>query len=60
MSVRPLSAFCLAIGTMSGYGRIVQTLGERVGRTHFTRAKGPIPIIVIIQRWFCVVEMDLR
>jgi hypothetical protein len=45
---------------MSGYGRIVQTLGERVGRTHFTRAKGPIPIIVIIQRWFCVVEMDLR
>ncbi|MBV8588681.1 MAG: inorganic phosphate transporter [Acetobacteraceae bacterium] len=38
--VRILSALCLGIGTMVGYKRIVHTLGERVGRTHLTPAKG--------------------
>jgi PiT family inorganic phosphate transporter len=38
--VRILSALCLGIGTMFGYKRIVHTLGERVGTTHLTPAKG--------------------
>jgi PiT family inorganic phosphate transporter len=38
--VRILSALCLGVGTMFGYKRIVHTLGERVGRTHLTPAKG--------------------
>ncbi|MDQ2801690.1 MAG: inorganic phosphate transporter, partial [Pseudomonadota bacterium] len=28
------------LGTMIGYKRIVQTLGERVGKTHLTPAQG--------------------
>ena len=38
--VRVLSATCLGLGTMIGYKRIVQTLGERVGKTHLTPAQG--------------------
>jgi PiT family inorganic phosphate transporter len=38
--VRVLSAACLGLGTMIGYKRIVQTLGERVGKTRLTPAQG--------------------
>jgi inorganic phosphate transporter, PiT family len=38
--VRMLSAFCLGIGTMIGYRRIVKTLGERLGKVHLTPAQG--------------------
>lgn len=38
--VRGLSAVCLGLGTMVGYKRIVQTLGERVGKTNLTPAQG--------------------
>jgi inorganic phosphate transporter, PiT family len=38
--VRLLSAFCLGIGTMIGYKRIVTTLGERLGKVHLTPAQG--------------------
>jgi PiT family inorganic phosphate transporter len=38
--VRMLSAFCLGIGTMIGYKRIVKTLGERLGKLHLTPAQG--------------------
>jgi PiT family inorganic phosphate transporter len=38
--VRMLSAFCLGIGTMIGYKRIVKTLGERLGKVHLTPAQG--------------------
>ena len=38
--VRLLSAFCLGVGTMIGYKRIVTTLGERLGNTHLTPAQG--------------------
>jgi inorganic phosphate transporter, PiT family len=38
--VRVLSAVCLGLGTGIGYKRIVQTLGERVGKTHLTPAQG--------------------
>ena len=38
--VRILSALCLGVGTMIGYKRIVETLGERIGNTHLTPAKG--------------------
>jgi inorganic phosphate transporter, PiT family len=38
--VRLLSAFCLGIGTMIGYKRIVTTLGERLGSVHLTPAQG--------------------
>jgi PiT family inorganic phosphate transporter len=38
--VRMLSAFCLGIGTMIGYKRIVRTLGERLGNIHLTPAQG--------------------
>jgi PiT family inorganic phosphate transporter len=38
--VRLLSAFCLGIGTMIGYKRIVRTLGERLGKVHLTPAQG--------------------
>jgi inorganic phosphate transporter, PiT family len=38
--VRMLSAFCLGIGTMIGYKRIVKTLGERLGKAHLTPAQG--------------------
>ena len=38
--VRVLSAFCLGLGTMIGYRRIVKTLGERLGNVHLTPAQG--------------------
>jgi PiT family inorganic phosphate transporter len=38
--VRLASALCLGIGTMFGYRRVVRTLGERLGRTQLTPAKG--------------------
>jgi PiT family inorganic phosphate transporter len=38
--VRLLSAFCLGVGTMIGYKRIVKTLGERLGKMHLTPAQG--------------------
>jgi inorganic phosphate transporter, PiT family len=38
--VRIASAFCLGLGTMFGYRRVVRTLGQRIGRTHLTPAKG--------------------
>jgi PiT family inorganic phosphate transporter len=38
--VRILSALCLGIGTMVGYKRIVQTLGERLGNKHLVPAQG--------------------
>jgi PiT family inorganic phosphate transporter len=38
--VRLLSAFCLGVGTMIGYKRIVTTLGERLGSVHLTPAQG--------------------
>ena len=38
--VRVLSATCLGLGTMIGYKRIVQTLGERIGNTHLTPGQG--------------------
>jgi inorganic phosphate transporter, PiT family len=44
--VRLLSAFCLGIGTMIGYKRIVKTLGERLGKIHLTPAQGASAEIV--------------
>jgi inorganic phosphate transporter, PiT family len=38
--VRIMSALCLGIGTMIGYRRIVDTLGERLGNVHLTPAQG--------------------
>jgi PiT family inorganic phosphate transporter len=38
--VRVLSAFCLGVGTMVGYKRVVRTLGERLGKTHMTPGQG--------------------
>ncbi|MBV9653815.1 MAG: inorganic phosphate transporter [Acetobacteraceae bacterium] len=38
--VRVLSALCIGCGTMIGYKRIVQTLGERLGKMHLTPAQG--------------------
>jgi inorganic phosphate transporter, PiT family len=38
--VRIMSALCLGIGTMIGYRRIVETLGERLGNIHLTPAQG--------------------
>jgi PiT family inorganic phosphate transporter len=38
--VRIASAFCLGLGTMFGYRRVVRTLGQRIGHTHLTPAKG--------------------
>ena len=38
--VRIMSALCLGIGTMIGYRRIVETLGERLGNMHLTPAQG--------------------
>jgi PiT family inorganic phosphate transporter len=38
--VRVMSALCLGIGTMVGYRRIVETLGERLGNIHLTPAQG--------------------
>ncbi|WP_419730251.1 inorganic phosphate transporter [Lichenicola sp.] len=38
--VRVLSALCLGIGTMVGYKRVVQTLGERLGKQHMTPGQG--------------------
>ena len=44
--VRVLSALCLGIGTMIGYRRIVQTLGEGIGKTHLTPAQGAASEVV--------------
>ncbi len=44
--VRFLSAFCLGVGTMIGYRRIVTTLGERLGNVHLTPAQGAAAEIV--------------
>jgi PiT family inorganic phosphate transporter len=44
--VRMLSAFCLGIGTMIGYKRIVKTLGERLGNVHLTPAQGAAAEVV--------------
>jgi PiT family inorganic phosphate transporter len=44
--VRLLSAFCLGVGTMFGYQRIVKTLGERLGNIHLTPAQGASAEIV--------------
>ncbi len=33
-------ALCLGIGTMFGWERIVQTVGEKIGKTHLTYAQG--------------------
>ncbi|MDF3623455.1 inorganic phosphate transporter [Brytella acorum] len=44
--VRILSALCLGIGTMVGYRRIVQTLGEGIGKQHLTPAQGAASEIV--------------
>ena len=38
--VRALSAICLGLGTMVGYKRIVETLGERVGKAHLNPGQG--------------------
>ncbi|WP_131114211.1 inorganic phosphate transporter [Lichenihabitans psoromatis] len=38
--VRILSAVCLGLGTMVGYKRIVETLGERIGKEHLVPAQG--------------------
>ncbi|GBR50668.1 inorganic phosphate transporter [Neokomagataea thailandica NBRC 106555] len=40
--VRVLSALCLGLGTMIGYRRIVQTLGEGIGKKHLTPAQGAV------------------
>jgi inorganic phosphate transporter, PiT family len=44
--VRILSALCLGVGTMVGYRRIVETLGERLGNVHLTPAQGAAAKIV--------------
>ena len=44
--VRLLSAFCLGVGTMIGYQRIVKTLGERLGKIHLTPAQGAAAEVV--------------
>lgn len=44
--VRMLSAFCLGVGTMIGYKRIVKTLGERLGKIHLTPAQGAAAEVV--------------
>ena len=38
--VRVLSALCLGVGTMVGYKRIVETLGERLGNQPLSPAQG--------------------
>lgn len=35
-----LIAFCLGVGTMIGWKRIVVTIGEKIGKTHLTYAQG--------------------
>jgi len=35
-----LVAFCLGLGTMVGWKRIVVTIGEKIGKTHLTYAQG--------------------
>ncbi len=44
--VRVLSAVALALGTMIGYKRIVETLGERLGKQHLVPAQGAAAEIV--------------
>jgi PiT family inorganic phosphate transporter len=33
-------SFCLGLGTMIGWKRIVVTIGEKIGKTHLTYAQG--------------------
>jgi PiT family inorganic phosphate transporter len=35
-----LISFCLGLGTMIGWKRIVITIGEKIGKTHLTYAQG--------------------
>ena len=44
--VRVLSAVALGLGTMIGYKRIVETLGERLGKQHLFPAQGAAAEIV--------------
>ncbi len=44
--VRVLSAAALGLGTMIGYKRIVQTLGERLGKQHLVPAQGAAAEVV--------------
>ncbi len=44
--VRVLSAIALGVGTMIGYKRIVETLGERLGKQHLVPAQGAAAEIV--------------
>ncbi len=44
--VRVLSAVALGLGTMIGYKRIVETLGERLGKQHLVPAQGAAAEIV--------------
>ncbi len=44
--VRVLSAVALGLGTMIGYKRIVQTLGERLGKQHLVPAQGAAAEVV--------------
>lgn len=36
-------ALCLGIGTTIGYKRIVVTVAEKIGKTHLTTPRGPVP-----------------
>ena len=44
--VRILSAVALGLGTMIGYKRIVETLGERLGKQHLVPAQGAAAEVV--------------
>ena len=44
--VRVLSAVALGLGTMIGYKRIVETLGERLGKQHLVPAQGAAAEVV--------------
>jgi PiT family inorganic phosphate transporter len=44
--VRVVSAVCLGLGTMVGYKRIVETLGERLGKKHLVPAQGAAAEVV--------------
>ena len=41
-----LISFCLGLGTMIGWKRIVVTIGEKIGKTHLTYAQGASSEIV--------------
>jgi inorganic phosphate transporter, PiT family len=44
--VKFMVAFCLGIGTMIGWKRIVVTVGEKIGKSHLTYAQGASAEIV--------------